>query len=252
MSPEQAEGRTVDARSDVFSFGAMLYEMATGRRAFRGESAISTLSAVLSADPQPMTGQVPRDLEKIITRCLRKDPARRFQSMADVRVVLEDVEGDVRPRSRRSASRSSRRLLWVARRWSCGASSRRQADGSSLGRPPGPGPPVTVMPLATYPGVKDFPAISPDGSAVAFSWRKPGTDNFDLYVLQVGGGPPVQRTTSPEDDYFASWSPDGHTIVFVRGSAFGANEIISHPDARRSRAARRVLGRRLLRARVDG
>ena len=85
MSPEQAEGRSVDARSDVFSFGAMLYEMATGRRAFRGESAISTLSAVLTADPQPLTGEVPRDFEKIITRCLRKDPASRFQSMADVR-----------------------------------------------------------------------------------------------------------------------------------------------------------------------
>jgi Tol biopolymer transport system component/tRNA A-37 threonylcarbamoyl transferase component Bud32 len=227
MSPEQAEGRTVDGRSDVFSFGAMLYEMATGRRAFRGESAISTLSAVLSADPQPMTGQVPRDLEKIITRCLRKDPQTRYQSMADVRVVLEDVEHEVRPRRRRSSA-GSRRLFWGAA--GVIAAVIAAAGGWLLTRPsPGPGPPVKVMPLATYPGVKDFPAISRDGSAVAFSWRKPGTDNFDLYVLRVGGGPPVQRTTSPEDDYFASWSPDGQTIVFVRGSAFGANEIIAIP-----------------------
>ena len=206
----------------------MLYEMATGRRAFRGESAISTLSAVLTADPEPVTGHVPRDFEKIITRCLRKDPAKRFQSMADVRVVLEDVEEDVRPRSRRAVFPDRRRLMWGAAMVLLGAVA--AAGGWLLiGRSPGPGPPVTVTPLATYPGVKDFPAISPDGSAVAFSWRKPGTDNFDLYVLQVGGGTPVQRTTSPEDDYFASWSPDGHTIAFVRGSAFGANQIITIP-----------------------
>jgi len=227
MSPEQAEGRTVDARSDIFSFGAVLYELATGRRAFRGESAISTLSAVLTAEPQPLTGTVPRDVEKIITRCLRKDPARRFQSMADVRVVLEDVEEDVRPRSRRAVLSDSR-LIWGGTMVLLGALAAAVA-WLLIERSPGPGPPVTVTPLATYPGVKDFPAISPDGSAVAFSWRKPGTDNFDLYVLQVGGGAPVQRTTSPEDDYFASWSPDGHTIAFVRGSAFGANQIIAIP-----------------------
>ena len=74
MSPEQAEGLDVDARTDVFSFGAVLYEMATGQRAFRGASAISTLASVLREDPQPMTAQVPRDLQKIVTRCLRKDP----------------------------------------------------------------------------------------------------------------------------------------------------------------------------------
>ena len=103
MSPEQAEGRDVDARTDVFSFGAVLYEMATGQRAFRGESAISTLASVLREDPQPMTAPVPRDLEKIVTRCLRKDPSKRFQSMADVRVVLEDLHEELRPRRRRPA-----------------------------------------------------------------------------------------------------------------------------------------------------
>src|SRR5215218_10461210 len=88
---------------------------------------------------------------------------------------------------------------------------------------------VSATRLATYPGVKDFPAISRDGSVVAFSWRKPGTNNFDLYVLQVGGGTTVQRTTSPEDDYFASLSPDGQTIVFVRGTAFATNSIMTIP-----------------------
>jgi serine/threonine protein kinase len=82
MSPEQAEGKKVDGRSDIFSFGSVLYEMVTGRRAFHGDSKLSTLSAILKEDPKPVSGitpDVPRDLEKIISRCLRKDPHRRFQ-----------------------------------------------------------------------------------------------------------------------------------------------------------------------------
>ena len=228
MSPEQAEGLDVDARTDVFSFGAVLYEMATGQRAFRGQSAISTLASVLREDPQPMTAPVPRDLEKIVTRCLRKDPSKRFQSMADVRVVLEDLHEELRPRRRRPALRRSPRVMWGAA--AVLAATIAGAAGWFLeGRPAAPAQPVRVTPLATYPGVKDFPAISRDGSVVAFSWRRPGTNNFDVYALQVGGGPPVQRTTSPEDDYFPSLSPDGQTIVFVRGTAFATNSIIAIP-----------------------
>src|SRR5204863_1061582 len=88
MSPEQAEGKKVDARSDIFSFGSVLYEMVTGRRAFQGETRMSTISAILYKEPatvSEITSGVPRDLEKIIARCLRKDPARRLQHMDDVK-----------------------------------------------------------------------------------------------------------------------------------------------------------------------
>jgi len=85
MSPEQAEGKKVDARTDVFSFGAVLYEMVTGHRAFRGDSPVSTLSAILKDEPNPCDANVPRDLQRIIARCLRKDPERRFQTMADLK-----------------------------------------------------------------------------------------------------------------------------------------------------------------------
>jgi serine/threonine-protein kinase len=91
MSPEQAGGGKLDARSDIFSFGAVLYEMVTGRCAFQGNSAISTLSAVLRDDVQPMTDLkpgVPVELERIVVRCLKKDPDRRFQSMQEVNVAL--------------------------------------------------------------------------------------------------------------------------------------------------------------------
>jgi len=80
---------------DVFSFGAVLYEMVTGERAFHGDSPLSTLTAVLREEPKPIghSAEGPtRDLERIITRCLRKDPDRRWQSMADVRVALRELK----------------------------------------------------------------------------------------------------------------------------------------------------------------
>jgi serine/threonine protein kinase len=94
MSPEQAEGRKVDARSDIFSFGAVLYEMLTGRRAFNEASKMATLSAILHKNPEPV-GQIveaiPPELERILARCLRKDPARRLQHMGDVKLALEEL-----------------------------------------------------------------------------------------------------------------------------------------------------------------
>jgi dipeptidyl aminopeptidase/acylaminoacyl peptidase len=97
MSPEQAEGQRVDERSDIFSFGAVLYEMVTGRRAFSGASQLSTLASVLHTDPAPITesrGRLPRELERIIERCLRKDPRRRWQNVADLKIALEDMSQD--------------------------------------------------------------------------------------------------------------------------------------------------------------
>src|ERR1700758_1383525 len=92
MSPEQAEGKKVDARSDIFSFGSVLYEMTTGQKAFQGDSKMSTVAAILNKDPKRVTelaASIPAELERIITRCLRKDPSRRFQTMADLKVALE-------------------------------------------------------------------------------------------------------------------------------------------------------------------
>src|SRR5512136_778373 len=120
MSPEQAEGKNIDTRSDIFSFGSMLYEMLTGQRAFRGDTRASTIASILREDPKPISQVaegMPRDAEKIVRRCLRKDPEHRFQVMADLRVALEELkeefdsgaletEGGIKPKPRR-------RLLWV-------------------------------------------------------------------------------------------------------------------------------------------
>ena len=95
MSPEQAEGKKVDFRSDIFSFGSVLYEMATGQQAFHGDSKMSTLAAIMNQEPKSISQLVPgipRDLEKIITRCLRKAPERRWQVMPDLKGTLEELK----------------------------------------------------------------------------------------------------------------------------------------------------------------
>ena len=92
VTSEQAEGKEIDARSDIFSLGAVLYEMVTGRRAFQGDSKLSTLSAILKEEPGPVPAEVPRDLEKIIVRCLRKDPSRRFQHAGDLKLALLELK----------------------------------------------------------------------------------------------------------------------------------------------------------------
>ncbi len=89
MAPEQAEGRPLDARSDIFSFGAVLYELISGRRAFPGDSMAVVLSSVLRDHPTPLGSVAPPGLEPILMRCLRKQPAERFQDMREVRAALE-------------------------------------------------------------------------------------------------------------------------------------------------------------------
>ena len=118
MSPEQAEGKSVDARSDVFSFGSVLYEMLTGERAFRGTSPASTLGNIIHNDPRPVheiSGPLPHDLETLLSRCLRKDPARRWQSMADVRVALLDLKEDSAARQVVAGGPPSARGSWPSR-----------------------------------------------------------------------------------------------------------------------------------------
>ena len=99
MSPEQAVGKAVDERSDIFSLGAVLHELISGERAFAGESAAEVLSAILRDDPRPLAA--PEALGRIVTGCLRKSPADRYQQTRDVRVALEQY---AEPRKETAAS----------------------------------------------------------------------------------------------------------------------------------------------------
>jgi eukaryotic-like serine/threonine-protein kinase len=222
MSPEQAEGKKTDARSDIFSFGSMLYEMVTGRQAFHGDSKISTLSAILKEEPQPasaIVADVPRDLEKVIVRCLRKDPERRFQHMDDVKIALEELKEES----------ESGTLMTVAR---AGAPGRRKsrarwalagtavlalavAFGLWFSRTRSHPAPKTV-PLTSYPGYQVTPAFSPDGKQVAFAWDGENGGNFDIYVKLVDAGKPLRLTSDAAYEYGPAWSPDGQYIAFYR------------------------------------
>jgi eukaryotic-like serine/threonine-protein kinase len=219
MAPEQATGGKVDARSDVFSFGAVLYEMATGARAFDGRSSAETLAAVIAGQPTPPTQitALPRELERVILRCLRKAPDRRYQTMLDVRNDLQELEEQIASRSSGVPARPQRRWLKVAVALAilAVATAGAWARWSRMGIPPRP---MQVVSVTGLDGYEMMPSLSPDGNQVAFAWNgdKDGS-NVDLYVSMIGT-PAVHRlTTHPAMDVFPRWSPDGRQIAFVRG-----------------------------------
>jgi serine/threonine protein kinase len=214
MSPEQAERRELDGRSDLFSFGSMLYEMVTGQRAFRGDSPLATLSRILNEDPKPpseLAPATPPELERIILRCLRKDPARRYQTMADLKVALEDVALEWGSRSRKT---SKARLTWVVLAAILGIAG---FLGWRKLRTPPPRDALRAVALTTFPGSELRPSFSPDGNQVAFMWDGPKQDNPDIYVQWIGSASsPLRLTTDSGTDYNPAWSPDGRWIAFLR------------------------------------
>ena len=224
MSPEQAQGRPVDSRSDIFSFGSVLYEMLSGRRAFRQDSTVGTLAAILHSDPTPPASpDVPRALLRILSKCLQKNPDDRWQHMSDVKQLLEDVAKDCEtPAELQSSPQTAtsgrvRRFGWPAVAAACAAGAllacailRVFPGTGSSGVPVG-----AVLRMVTADGgLTGYPAISRDGKLIAFASDRAKEDNLDIWVQQIGGRDPIRLTKDPADESDPAFSPDGTMIAF--------------------------------------
>jgi tRNA A-37 threonylcarbamoyl transferase component Bud32 len=231
MSPEQAEGKPLDARSDIFSFGAVLYEMITGQRAFRGQSQIATLAAIVERDPPPVSkisSTSPPDLERLIARCLRKDVNRRSQNMADVRLALEELrdESESGNLARPAVAAEARARRWV---WPAAAACVLIAAAAftwiypNLRGTQSRGPDLVRLSPEDGHSYRS-PAISPDGEFVAYVSDRSGKD--ELWLQQVGGGDPIQLTHSSKRVAYPAFLPEGKRIVYASFLADETNSAI--------------------------
>ena len=221
MSPEQVRGRPADHRSDIFAFGSILYEMFSGHRAFKGDSAVETMNAILVRDlPEPSgpaADELPPLLDRIVRHCLEKNPEERFQSIRDVAFDLETVSGASSSAARQMIAPARGKGWWLA---PAAAIAIALLVGAAyfVGRRVGGGgaadlPAITFSQQTNQQGVEKFPALSPDGATLGFVSRETGND--DIYLKRVGGHNPNNLTKdSPEDDSQPAFSPDGSTIAF--------------------------------------
>ncbi len=236
MSPEQARGKPLDKRTDIWAFGCVLFEMLTGRSAFGSETVSDTIAAVLGRDPDwsALPAATTASLRRLLARCLEKDVTRRLRDLGDAQSELDDALTVVKPSGPRPPSRITSRRAW--RVGAAGAVVAAVAASLSLRwywrlppRPPEPMASLKVRPLTTYPGIEKTPSFSPDGNQVAFSWNGPAEENFDIYVKTIGPGPPLRLTSDPGEDLAPAWSPDGSSIAFLRSLGSGKFRVLLIP-----------------------
>jgi len=230
MSPEQARGLRVDHRSDIFSVGAVLYEMLAGSPPFRRSTTADTMSAILNDEPRELLsiGPVAPALERIVRHCLEKKPEERFQSARDLLFDLEALQHSTATAAAKTPGHRIRSRTGAL----IGAAVVTVAAAATLGYLAG----TQVRPSATsaalqntrrvtdFPGLEEFSAISPDGRSVAFTANVNGTRQ--IFVRLLSGGPPLAITKDVTDHQLPRWAPDGNSLVYFSpaqpGGAQGA------------------------------
>ncbi len=225
MSPEQALGEELDERSDLFSFGVVLYEMATGHQAFTGNSAAGVFDAILNITPTSpvrLNPQISSRLEELIDRTLEKDRDLRYQHAVDLRSDLKRIARDIQAGRGATSTSSATKANWQMRPFALLAVSGMMLAAAlylvlgQIGGPDSAGPsfrnPVFAR-LTTEAGEELWPSLSPDGRSIVFAGMASG--NWDIYEQRVGGQNPRSLTAdSPVDDTHPAFSPDGEQIAF--------------------------------------
>jgi Tol biopolymer transport system component/serine/threonine protein kinase len=226
LAPEQARGLPPAPPADLFALGAMLFEMVTGARAFRGDTLVDTLHAVVSQDPPPVSSlrpEAPRWLDRVVARCLAKEPSRRFASARDLAFALEtplaDDDDEVDrgagasppPRPRRVARWAVAFAILVA--GTIGGIAAPWPFAKSAEAPREPARPRTL----TFSGRDSDPAVSPDGKFLAFTSDRDGRPR--IWLQQLDGGRETPLTDGP--DHGPRFSPDGGQLLFTRAHRTG-------------------------------
>ncbi len=227
MSPEQVRGVPVDHRSDIFSFGTVLYETLTGSRAFQRDTPVETMTAILKEEPPELGGGTEASaLVPVLRHCMEKKPESRFQSARDLAFALETASiatGSGRTIAAPATGRSAalRKRVGIAA----------LAAGAAIGgyflflSRTAPREPDwsdgTLTPLTTDPGYEGEPTFSPDGQTIAYVSDRDG--NFEIYLQQISGGPALNLTRDSAADVQPAFSPDGREIAFVSNRSGGSD-----------------------------
>jgi serine/threonine protein kinase/Tol biopolymer transport system component len=236
MSPEQSAGQPLDVRSDVFSFGVLLYELLARRRPFEGTTILEVLHAIARKPPEPLGSEVPAELQFVVQKALEKDPADRYQSMRELVVDLRRLgrrrTDELGHRSGSMAAHSGAVSIPSEDHRLVTPSSRSRRVLTTWGIPLGialaagaigwtlrpalmtapPSPSVQVQRLTDLVGLEEAPAISPDGKTVAFVAVAGG--HRQIWVRLLAGGAPLALTRDEVDHYGPRWSPDSSSLIY--------------------------------------
>ncbi len=239
MAPEQARGKPVDRRADVWAFGCVLFEMLSGRRPFGGEDVLETLSAVIRDEPawSALPADLPESFRRLLRRCLEKDPKRRLSAIGDARLELDEPATETRP-----PLSASRRPWWIAASFLALAAALTLALWAGRFRAPAPAPPMrlTLLPPQGQQLFQDSVniALAPDGRNVAFitGLTRPGSRLW-IRSLDRLEAREIEDSTSAQLPF---WSPDGEAVAFFAGGklrvvkvAGGSPQVIADaPDGR--------------------
>lgn len=221
MSPEQARGALTDYRSDQFSFGLILYEMAAGKRAFERAESVQTMSAIISEEAPPIQQNIPAPLRWVIDRCLAKDPADRYESSRDLFQNLRSLrdhasEASVaRPAAALPVAPATprRRSPWpLAAAFLAGVLMVIAVHMLRTGPAMPDQSTYRFTPFSFAPGGQFRPLWSPDGKAVAYAARD-GDGPYETYIRYLDSATPVQVTHTKETAAPLAWAPDGKRLL---------------------------------------